>query len=272
MPDSFFLIIPGICYLLAGGLILLEQFTNKKSLTSMTTALIWVSLTGHIILLIARFNQMPETLFTSVREFAILLSALLVIGYLLTAKWLRGMGIAGAVMCVAGLILVITAPSLLAQPQAVPVILSNPLLLLHVPLVLLAYLSFALAAVASAMYLIISDLLKARRPVALSPQLPTLGSLEHFTYKMTQSGFVLLTVGIIIGMVWSHQVWGMLIPKSPKLIMALVAWVMYGIYFHLWYARKSRGRICAWLLVVNFIIIIIGLLVPVVTNGPHKFI
>jgi len=213
MLSPFFLIIPGICYLLASGLILLDQFRDFKSGARIATGLIWSSLAIHIFLLVMRFEQMPEAMFTGIREFSVALSALLVIGYLITARWLRGLGIAGAVMCVAGLILITTAPSLLYQPQAVPLILSNPLLLIHVPLVLLAYLAFALAAMGSVMYLLISDLLKARRPVAMSHKLPTLDSLEQFNQRMTRSGFLFLSAGIILGMIWSSSVWHTLIPK-----------------------------------------------------------
>jgi ABC-type transport system involved in cytochrome c biogenesis permease subunit len=89
---------------------------------------------------------------------------------------------------------------------------------------------------------------------------------------MAEIGFPLLTGGIMAGMVWSHEVWGQLIPETPKQLLALVTWGIYAAYFHARLARGVRGRFCAWLLVIGFAVVVAGLLVPLFTAGPHKFI
>jgi ABC-type transport system involved in cytochrome c biogenesis permease subunit len=55
-------------------------------------------------------------------------------------------------------------------------------------------------------------------------------------------------------------------------MIALVAWGVYAAYFHARLARGVRGRFCAWLLVAGFVLVVVGLLAPTVTGGPHKFI
>jgi len=73
-------------------------------------------------------------------------------------------------------------------------------------------------------------------------------------------------------MVWSHEVWGQLIPETPKQMLALAAWGVYAAYFHARHARGTRGRTCAWLLVAGFVLVIVGTLIPIISGGPHNFI
>jgi ABC-type transport system involved in cytochrome c biogenesis permease subunit len=272
LSNPLLLLIPGIGYLLAAVLVLLRQFGRGEALTRASGAAVWVGLITHLGLMILRLWHAPAASFTGVREFSVLLALLLVLAYLLTRKWLRGGGIAGAALGIAGLTLLVTAPILPLCPAPAPAILMNPWLLLHVPLVLLAYLMYALAGSGGVMYLIVSALLKARHPLALSGNMPTLESLERFAHRMAEVGFPLLTAGIMTGMVWSHEVWGVLIPETPKQMFALVAWGIYAAYFHARMARGVRGRFCAWLLVAGLVMVIVGLLTPPIARGPHNFI
>jgi ABC-type transport system involved in cytochrome c biogenesis permease subunit len=263
---------PGLGYLAASIVVFVRQLTRTEALAKAPFVLVWVSLAAHVTLLGLRVYQVPAAPFTGAREFAVLLALLLVIAYLLTANWLRGVGIAGVTLAVAGLALLAIAPTLPAQPQPAPAVLMSPWLLLHVPLCLLSYLMYALAGCGSAMYLVVSRLLKTRRPVAISRSMPTLDSLERFSHRMAELGFPLLTAGIMAGMMWSRSAWGELLPETPKQIIALVSWGIYAAYFHARLVRGIRGRTCAWLLVLGFLAVVVGLLVPAIAGGPHKFI
>ena len=88
---------------------------------------------------------------------------------------------------------------------------------------------------------------------------------------MARMGFPLLTAGLITGMFWSHEVWGQMLPGSPKQMIALASWAIYAAYLHARLARGERGRLCAWLLVGGGALVIVGLLAPIVSDGPHKF-
>lgn len=277
MAEPLLLLIPGLGYLLAAVLLLLRPAEAggprwRSSLGGVAPVVIGLCLALHLGLLGLRLHGALSAPFTSAREFAVLLSLLLVLAYLLTARLLRGVGVAEVVLALAGLALIAVAPSLPLRPTPAPDVLGSPWLLLHVPLCLLAYLMYALAGSAGAMYLLVSGLLKARRPLALSRNLPTLESLERFAERAARLGFPLLTAAIITGMVWSHAAWGQLLPESPKQLLALAAWGVYAAYLHVRLARRSRGRFCAWLLVVGLALTIAGTLVPLVTHGPHRFL
>ena len=88
---------------------------------------------------------------------------------------------------------------------------------------------------------------------------------------MAEIGFPLLTAGILAGMVWSHDVWGQLLPETPKQMIALASWAIYAAYFHARLVRGMRGRLCAWLLVAGLALVVLGLVAPIFTGGPHKF-
>jgi ABC-type transport system involved in cytochrome c biogenesis permease subunit len=271
MSNSALLLAPGIGYLIAGLVYTVRRLARAEQPLRWAVAIVWVSLAAHLVLVVARDYPEPAAPFASAREFLLVLSWLLVVAHLMTARWLRGIGISGLVLGAAGLTLVAVVPSLPAQPEAVPELLGSPWLLLHVPLILLADLMYALAGSGSIMYLVVSGLLKARRPIAISMSLPTLDSLDRFSHRMAEIGFPLLTAGLFAGMIWSHDVWGQLIPDTPKQAIAFASWGVYAAYFHARMARGVRGRFCAWLLVIGFVLVVIGLVVPVFVGGPHKF-
>ena len=272
MISPALLLVPAAGYVLAGGLLLWRQLGGSQRLSQVAMALAWVSAAAHATFVGLRLRQVPAASLTGAREFALLLSLLLVAAYLLTTRLLRGVGVGALVLAAAGAMLLVTAPYLPPVPSPAPPLLTSPWLLLHVPLLLLGYLACALAGSGAAMYLLVSGLLKARRPLALSGALPTLASLDHFSHRMAQIGFPLLTGGVVAGMVWSHAIWGQILPETPKQLLALATWGVYAAYFHGRLARKVRGRFCAWLLVVGLVLVVAGLLSPLVASGPHKFI
>lgn len=272
MTSALFLLLPGLGYLGAGAAFTLKRFRHPDRPVRWATALVWLSLALHVALVAARDYTEPTAVLANARELALLISALLAVAYLLTARWLRGSGVAGLVLSVAGLALLLAVPALPLRPEPVPAILQSPWLLLHVPLCMLAYLMYAMAGCGGVMYLVVSGLLKARRPLALSPSIPTLESLDRFSHRMAGVGFPLLTAGLMAGMVWSHQVWGQLFVETPKQMAALASWGIYAAYFHARNARGTRGRFCAWLLVAGFVLVIVGFLLPLVAGGPHKFL
>jgi len=272
MTSASWFLFPGLGYLAAGLAVTFQRLRRAEQPVRWATALVGLCLVAHAVLLILRDYTEPTALLMSARELALLISGLLVLAYLATARWLRGIGVAGLVLGVAGLALLAAVPSLPARPGAMPTLLMSPWLLLHVPLCTLAYLMYALAGSGGVMYLVVSGLLKARRPIALSSSVPTLESLDRFSDRLAEIGFPLLTAGLMAGMVWSHEVWGQLIPETPKQMLALAAWGVYAAYFHARHARGTRGRTCAWLLVAGFVLVIVGTLIPIISGGPHNFI
>lgn len=270
MGDPLLLLIPGGGYLAAGAALTLRRSGHRPA--HWIAALVYASLATHIVLIALRDYSEPTAFLASFREAAVSLSCLLVVAYLIASRGLQGMGALGLVPAVAGVTLVLVAPSLPAGPAPVAPVLQSTWFLFHVPLCLLSYLMYALAGCGAVMYLAVSGLLKARRPLALSGGLPTLEALDRFSHRMAKVGFPLLTAGLLAGMLWSYEVWGQVIPEAPKQVAAFASWGVYAAYFHARNARGTRGRFCAWMLVAGFALGVAGLLLPLVSGGPHQFI
>lgn len=71
-------------------------------------------------------------------------------------------------------------------------------------------------------------------------------------HTVVKFGFVLITVGLVIGAVWAKTAWGDYWVWDPKENWSLITWLIYIIYLH---QRKAPGwtdRASAWLLIAGF--------------------
>ena len=113
---------------------------------------------------------------------------------------------------------------------------------LHASLILLAYGAFGLSSVAGIMYLTQERDLKRHKLRALQALLPSMSRLEHTISRMVMAGFVLLTLGLVLGgrtlrvQATQFSYWDL------KIIWSLLVW---GIYLGLVIMRlrfSQRGR------------------------------
>src|ERR1019366_9636321 len=81
-------------------------------------------------------------------------------------------------------------------------------LLLHIPLLILAYLLLLSAAAAGLLFIIQERRIKHHSAVAVTSRLPSLDAMERFIYRMILSSFPLLTLGILLGGHWALRTRG----------------------------------------------------------------
>lgn len=67
---------------------------------------------------------------------------------------------------------------------------------------------------------------------------PTRHRLDTIMHRLNILGFVLLTLGLLMGAWWAKSAWGDWWVWDPKENWALVSWLVYVVYFHL---RLIRG-------------------------------
>jgi ABC-type transport system involved in cytochrome c biogenesis permease subunit len=112
--------------------------------------------------------------------------------------------------------------------------------------------------------------LKTRRGRGVLRFLPSLETLDRLNYACLVWGLILLTLGIVTGIVWAHTAWGRFWSSDPKLVFSLVTW---GIYVVLLQGRMTagwRGRWAATLTIAGFAVIVISLVgVNVLALGQH---
>jgi cytochrome c-type biogenesis protein CcsB len=76
--------------------------------------------------------------------------------------------------------------------------------------------------------------------------------LERVSYDAIRFGFVLLTVGLLVGSVWAKSAWGDYWVWDPKENWSLVTWLVYGAHLHLRRVKGWRGNKGAWLAIAGF--------------------
>jgi ABC-type transport system involved in cytochrome c biogenesis permease subunit len=144
-------------------------------------------------------------------------------------------------------------------------VLRGPLFGVHVSSLLFAYASFALACMIGITYMLQFKEIKAKHLGFFYTRLPSLQVLDRMNHVAIVIGWIFLTVGIVVGFVWAAQAKGYaaVSPQvqamsvgDPKILVAIVCWVVYS--FELFAARLIGwgGRKTAYLSLIGFSIVL----------------
>jgi ABC-type transport system involved in cytochrome c biogenesis permease subunit len=174
-----------------------------------------------------------------------------------------------------GVFVLLLAVSLYLMPALDPAVnprpplLRSPLFTIHVVSMLSAYASFALACVIGVTYVLIFTEIKARHLGFFYARLPSLQVLDAMNARAVMVGWIFLTVGLTVGIVWATQIQGSPDPRAqamsiadPKILVALLSWILYSFAF---FARRAigwSGRRAAWLSAFAFVVVLLNF-VPV---------
>lgn len=124
------------------------------------------------------------------------------------------------------------------------VALEGPLLGIHVGLVLLGIGAFVLAASLGILLLLQERQLRRREFGPLFRALPGVGALDAASFQLVVLGFVLYTVGLVLGAVAHLRASGGL---DSRIVLALVAWVLFAAVIQSRVFFGWRGRPAALL-------------------------
>jgi len=112
----------------------------------------------------------------------------------------------------------------------------------HVLAAMLAYSLFTIAALhAALMSMVESSLHRARAP-ALLRNLPPLLTMETLLFRIIGAGFVLLTLTLISGIVFSEQIFGKAWQFNHKVLFGFISWAVFGVLLVGHYIYGWRGR------------------------------
>jgi cytochrome c-type biogenesis protein CcsB len=110
-------------------------------------------------------------------------------------------------------------------------------LAIHVTVATLSVGLFAIAASASALYLVKDAFQRSGRTSVLD-RFPEAKSIERLSYGLHIVAFPLWTFTLIAGAIWARQAWGSYWNWDPKEVWTFVIWVVYAAYLH---ARATSG-------------------------------
>lgn len=159
-----------------------------------------------------------------------------------------------------------TIPALHPMAEDRADVLQGPLFGIHVSSLLFAYASFALACVIGITYVLLFKEIKAKHLGFFYARLPSLQVLDTMNQRAIAVGWVCLTIGLVVGMIWAGQapsydprVQAMSL-QDPKIFVALVSWAVYSFEVFLAPRIGWRGRRTAYLSAVGFLIVLLNFL------------
>ncbi len=144
-------------------------------------------------------------------------------------------------------------------------------LLVHISSILLGYVGFLLTFVASVMYLVQERELKAKRPRLAGFRLPSLEVCDELYYRSLLFGLPFLTLGILTGFVWASRTWKGPWEFDPKILAALVTWLIYLILFSMRLSGNWSGRRAAYIAIVGFAAVLVTFLGISFVSGIHGY-
>jgi cytochrome c-type biogenesis protein CcsB len=138
-----------------------------------------------------------------------------------------------------------------AEPVAfkkiMPALQDNPILTIHVSMMIVSYAFFIVAFLCGIIMLVQGDAAKPRYA-----WLPSGEAADELGYRAVTIGFPLLALGVILGAWWANYAWGHYWSWDPKETSALITWLVYAVYLHARGMRGMRGKTMAWLLIGGF--------------------
>jgi ABC-type transport system involved in cytochrome c biogenesis permease subunit len=160
-------------------------------------------------------------------------------------------------------------------------VLDSPWFWVHVTSLLFAYATFALAAMLGLTYVLQFKEIKKKHLGYFYTRLPSLHVLDAMNSRAVVVGWLFLTIGVVVGIVWTAQALVQSPENSnlqamslqdPKVFIAVLTWAVYSFAM---VARKTlgwTGRRAAWLSALGFVIVLLNLLpVSYFVTTSHTF-
>lgn len=146
--------------------------------------------------------------------------------------------------------------------------LQTPWLIIHVVIILVAYVALAFAFAASLIYLLQESLLKQKKLGGLWQKLPSLQVADEWIYRATTFGLAALTVGLLTGVLWQMQHPEYSALRDPKVLISLATWFTFSLYLGARWKLGWRGRKSNLVVVCGFVLLAISFLgTPHLLNG-----
>ncbi len=141
---------------------------------------------------------------------------------------------------------------------------------LHAALILLSYGGFGLSAIAAVMYLTQEHDLKFNKLRAVFSLMPPIQRLELVTSRLLLTGFVLLTIGLLIGVVYLKETHGVYVKGDTKILWSAVVWLGCLTLLVSRWRFAQRGRRLAWGAVGMFAFVLLTFWGSNLLSGIHN--
>ena len=268
----------GLLYAAATAAYAAAWRSTKQLVGRAGTALFSAAVALNLGLVIARWIEAGREPFKSLFESLVFLALCLGVLYVVMERLYktRIFGLPAAAMAVGciGYALVKWDADIVKLPPA----LQSAWFMPHVLVYFIGYAALAFAVGVAVVQLLASRFPAVRRLTGLRLGTMLTGSaldLDQITYDVVRFGFILLTIGLLIGSVWAKSAWGDFWVWDHKENWSLVTWLVYGAYLHLRKVRGWRGDKAAWLAIIGFAVVMFTYLgmgiLPTAEESAHVY-
>ena len=162
----------------------------------------------------------------------------------------------------------------LALPTGLRALVSEPRIRsawiwVHVALALVGLAALVLNFAGAVMYLLQERQLKHKRPGTVYYRLPSLETLDRFTFRTLTLGFQFLTAGLLLGVLWAGSAWGSVFVFDPIAFLSFGMWIVYAATLSGRAIGAWRGRRAAYFAIAGFCALLLTLGAGVLFEGRH---
>ncbi len=123
---------------------------------------------------------------------------------------------------------------------------------IHVIALFVGEAAFAMACCIGILYIVQERSIKKKSHGFFFKRLPSLDLLDSAGYLFLVTGFTMLTIGLIVGLVYAKSVWGRFWSWDIKEVWSAICWLVYAALLHQRLAFGWRGRRTAVMAVIGF--------------------
>jgi ABC-type uncharacterized transport system permease subunit len=132
-------------------------------------------------------------------------------------------------------------PALFPNPHRFSLV-DEPWAALHIAVALSAYALLIVAALQALLLLGLERRLHRALPDPVAEGLPPLLTLERFLFRLVAIGYVLLTLTLLSGALFSEQLFGQPLQFTHKIVFSLLGWLVFGALLFGRHRYGWRGR------------------------------
>ena len=241
MMDILFYKVALAIYLLSTVLYITSLLTRRVLAARVATWFLFTAFTLHTVSLTLHSLKTGHSPVIGFHETLSFFAWVMTATYLIL-QWKTKTMVLGAFVSPVVFLLVIVASIRVGGDVSLPAEWKGGLVPVHAIFSVTGEALFVLASCAGAMYLIQESFIKNKKVKTFSRLLPSLRDLDKINHLCLLWGFPLLTIGILVGSIWSRVVWGSHWQWDPKQIWTLLAWISYAILLHQRLAIGWKGR------------------------------
>ena len=278
LAEHPFFVATGALYAAAVGFYAAAWRSTRELVGRLATGLMTLALLLNLALILQRWHEAGREPFKSLFESLVFFAFWMAAVYLVFERLYktRVFGLPATLLSF-GLIAYALA-KWDAEIVKLPPALRSPWFAPHVIVYFVGYAAVSLAFGLAVIQLLAPRVPLVQRLLAMKAGTITSGKpldVEAMSYALVRFGFVLLTIGLLVGSIWAKSAWGDYWVWDPKENWSLVTWLVYGGYLHLRRVRGWRGEKGAWLLVVGFAVVMFTYLgmsmLPTAEESAHVY-